>query len=375
MNHVVSKPKACDVGKPVSSGRNEVSHKLSGACDEILKLLERNTAAGAYLSQVFTDWLDLTHATLSALPNHALSAATAGTLAEDTPETQALFARCRARYGKDWAWNNFATAFHILLDSAEGFWNPNAPTRESHGWDVIGAVYMLSAYKKHSGQYFTPWDVAELMARMTIRDGAQEINDRLRQAQHTASARGDANSHLLAATILASLAVREDEVRAYFLTRVLPLIAADFDPITICDPCIGSGVTMLAAARQFPVWAVQTGLVRLYGMDIDAACVKMAQVNFMLYGISGFGLQCALTATPRQLASLPEPFQQAYSLAQEAKAAGDTDLVTEIADTLRVQQALFDVDEFTHRVKTQSRAAVQRPRPQSDTIEQFIIPW
>ena len=33
------------------------------ACTEIVKRLERNTAAGAYLSQVFTDWLDLTHAT------------------------------------------------------------------------------------------------------------------------------------------------------------------------------------------------------------------------------------------------------------------------------------------------------------------------
>ena len=69
---------------------------------EILKLLERNTAAGAYLSQVFTDWLDLTHATLAALPAHAASASrrsdAAGTLAEDTPETQALFARCRSRY-------------------------------------------------------------------------------------------------------------------------------------------------------------------------------------------------------------------------------------------------------------------------------------
>ena len=90
------------------------------------------------------------------------------------------------------------------------------------------------------------------MARMMIPDGAQEITDRLRQAQRIATARDDANSHLLAATILAGLAVPEDETRTYFLTRILPLIAADFDPITICDPCIGSGVMLLAAARQFP---------------------------------------------------------------------------------------------------------------------------
>ena len=68
---------------------------------------------------------------------------------------------------------------------------------------------MLTAYKKHSGQYFTPWNIAQLMAQMTIQDGAQEITDRLRQAQRIASERGDANSHLLAATILAGLAVPE----------------------------------------------------------------------------------------------------------------------------------------------------------------------
>jgi hypothetical protein len=365
-----------------------VNHVVSkrNACDEIVKRLERNTAAGAYLSQVFADWLDLTHATLAALPAHAASAAANGQLAEDTPETQALFARCKARYPQDWAWTNFREAFQILLDSAEGFWSPDANRRskrvgavvdattdDAYGWDTIGAAYMLTSAKEHAGQFFTPWSIAELMAQMTIQDGAEEINDRLRQAHRAASARDGANSHVLTATILAGLAVPADEARAYFLTRVLPLIITDFDPITICDPCIGSGVTMLAAARQFPVWAVQTGLVQLYGMDIDVACVKMAQVNFMLYGINGFGLQCALTATPRQLASLPEPFQQAYTLAQEANANGDADLVEEIADTLRVQQALFDVDEFTQRVTTRPHAAVQRAQPQTEPIEQFTI--
>jgi hypothetical protein len=345
---------------------------------EILKLLERNTAAGAYLSQVFIDWLDITHATLAALPAHAASAASkrsdAGTLAEDTPETQALFARCRARYPRPEYWQRFQQAFHILLDSAEGFWDLDSGAGD---WDTIGAVYMLTAYKKHSGQYFTPWNIAQLMAQMTIQDGAQEITDRLRQAQRIATERDDANSHLLAATILAGLAVPEEQTvgrtDSYFLTRILPLIAADFDPITICDPCCGSGVMLLAGARQFPAWAAQAGLVQLHGMDIDQTCVTMAQVNMMLYGLNGTGLHSALTATSRQLARLPEPFEQAYALAREANANGDADLVEEIADTLRVQQALFDVDEFTRRVKTRPRATVQRAQPQTEPIEQFTI--
>ena len=48
--------------------------------------------------------------------------------------------------------------------------------------------------------------------------------------------------------------------------------------------------------------------------------------SMMLYGIgnANAGLQNALTAAPRHLAALPEPFRQAYTLAQEADAAGDT---------------------------------------------------
>ena len=157
----------------------------------------------------------------------------------------------------------------------------------------------------------------------------------------------------------------KDEARTYFLSRILPLIAADFDPITICDPCCGSGVMLLAGARQFPAWAAQAGLVQLYGMDIDQTCVTMAQVNMMLYGLNGAGLHSALTATSRQLARLPEPFEQAYTLAQEANANGDADLVEEIADTLRVQQALFDVDEFTQRMK--HTTAHHRPAPATAT--------
>jgi hypothetical protein len=99
----------------------------------------------------------------------------------------------------------------------------------------------------------------------------------------------------------------------------------------------------------------------------------MAQVNMMLYGINGFGLQCALTATPRQLAGLPEPFGQAYTLAQEANASGNADLVEEIADTLRVQQALFDVEQFTQRTASRPRATVQRPRPQPEDAQ--LIMW
>jgi hypothetical protein len=64
MNHVVSRPQAYGVRRPASKPE---AWDAWDACDWILKLLERNTAVGVYLSQVFTDWLDLTHATLAAV--------------------------------------------------------------------------------------------------------------------------------------------------------------------------------------------------------------------------------------------------------------------------------------------------------------------
>jgi hypothetical protein len=128
VNHAVSKP----VSEP----------KARDACAEIVKCLERNTAAGAYLSHVFADWLDLTHATLSALPEHlrsAVSEATApGRTAEDTPETQALFAQLKARYPQAWAWTNFSETFAILLNSAEGFW-PSGDLTPAPGGAAAGA--------------------------------------------------------------------------------------------------------------------------------------------------------------------------------------------------------------------------------------------
>lgn len=355
-----------DVSKPVSRA------KPCDACDEIVKRLQRNTAAGAYLSQVFADWLDLTHACLTALPAHYASITTLGQPAEDRDEAKAVFARCRARYPQPWAWTNFSEALGLLIDSADGFWTAGNNQSNSYGWDVIGAVYMQTSAKEHAGQFFTPWSIAALMAQMTIPDGAQEIADRLRQAQQRASARKDANACLLDAALIVSLALPADQMRDYFMTRILPLIAADFDPITICDPCVGSGVMLLAAARQFPAWAAQAGLVRFFGMDIDQTCVTMAQVNMMLYGLNPTGLEFALTATPRQLATLPEPFQQAYTLAQEAQANGDADLVAEIADTLRLQQTLFDPEPYAVQVRAPTPRTEAKPRRQREALPALL---
>ena len=119
---------------------------------------------------------------------------------------------------------------------------------------------------------------------------------------------------------------------------------------------------LLTAARRFPQWAFRHGFVQLYGVDIDATCVKMCQANLMLYGLTGgFTAENALTAPAKVIESLPEPFVAAYQLAREADQAGQPEIVEEIAATLRIQQALFDPTSLLSNYRHQS----PRLRPQA----------
>ncbi len=81
--------------------------------------------------------------------------------------------------------------------------------------------------------------------------------------------------------------------REWFLTRVVPAAIPFFRPVSFCEPAIGSGVMMLAAASQFPDWAVALNLVVFSGMDTDVTCVRMARTNSMLYGLNGYSLKLA----------------------------------------------------------------------------------
>jgi hypothetical protein len=334
---------------------------MSTTADRITRLLERNTNAGQRLHQAFTDWLDLLHASLTMLPRHLAAAQATGRLADDTPEIAALFARLREKYRHNNYWNNFSEATSLTLEHTTNFWRTDQPT-PTGGYDLLGAIYMLTAANPHSGQFFTPWELAETMAKMLISDPQPEITDRLRQAFERARARNDAKTHLLTATVLAGAGLSGDQASDYFTWYVLPLIAADCNPITICDPCVGSGVMLLAAARQFPQWAVHAGLIQFYGMDIDATCVKMTQTNLLLHGVTCAPINSALTAPAAAIAALPEPFATAYTQAQTAQAAGDEATVTEIAETLRIQQALFDPTEFTMAAAPRQPAPTERPK-------------
>jgi hypothetical protein len=107
-------------------------------------------------------------------------------------------------------------------------------------YDIIGSVYMvLGQGEKRFGQVFTPWNIAKLMAEMTLADDFKPPEP------------GE-------------------------------------PPLTFCEPCVGSGVMILAAAEtiegRFP-GTIARGGVEFYGQDKDPCCVAMCRLNMKLHGI------------------------------------------------------------------------------------------
>jgi methylase of polypeptide subunit release factors len=115
--------------------------------------------------------------------------------------------------------------------------------------DILGTLFMrLDIKSVQAGQYFSPWPIAEMMARMTFdRDSFLE----------TVRARG---------------------------------------AVSVCDPACGSGVMLLAFAKVVHDCFGREGTdkLRLYGMDIDVRCVNMCRIQLRMNGLDGFGRMAAL---------------------------------------------------------------------------------
>ncbi len=241
---------------------------------EILRILERVQRAGYGPEQVFEDWLGMIVATLEVLPGQFM-ASLEGRAWTASEENEALFGRLRERYRADYGDNPrfyldmFVQAFSLLLDSVEDGYH-----------DTLGELYMNVMGGRVAGQFFTPMEIAGLMAELAI-DGAEElVHDRLLEAIHKSPA--------AAAMLLAGMIVPEEQQLNWMMARVIPQALEYYDPVTVHDPCCGSGVMFLAAAGKLPGWMVQLGLVRFYGQDVSQICVQMARANIMLYGLNGF---------------------------------------------------------------------------------------
>lgn len=288
--------------------------------DRIIKLIDKCTAAGVRPDDIYDDWLQAVEAALDAVPAHAQALWETGKLSKDTPETQALFKRLAGRY-KTGYMEHFANAFAVLLESVD---------RDSPD-DILGEIYMAYGYPSAwAGQFFTPMPVARMMAKMTMGGVEAEVHQRLKAAI--------GKSPLAEAAMITGMLLDGAEAERWFLSRVVPAALEHYQPVTVCDPCCGSGVMFMAAAGCVPRWMTDFGLIQFFGQDIDAGCVRMARINCRLYGLNGSGARWALALSGMELRALPESHRTAYAEAQDAHKAGDTARVERIAANVRGAQ-------------------------------------
>lgn len=112
---------------------------------------------------------------------------------------------------------------------------------ENPNQDFLGRLYMNLNLGSHwNGQFFTPYHICELMARMQIGDGCQE----------------------------------EIERKGY---------------LSVCDPCVGAGAMLIAAATVFRECNVNYPTSALFiGQDVDPVVAKMAYIQISLLGCPGY---------------------------------------------------------------------------------------
>lgn len=112
---------------------------------------------------------------------------------------------------------------------------------ENPNQDFLGKLYMNLNLGSHwHGQFFTPYHVCELMAKMQIGDGCHA----------------------------------EIESKGY---------------LSVCDPCVGAGAMLIAAATAFRECKVNYHTSALFiGQDIDPVVAKMAYIQLSLLGCPGY---------------------------------------------------------------------------------------
>jgi len=275
---------------------------------KIIKILERIVSiSGHNPSKVYEDFLNLSEATLSQLPEQVKAVGKTGRFAADPPEIAERFERVRARYSGHWGgreyeqrvWHHFGEAFALLLESAEpGLWGtPNSLEAAGiFGPDVLGGIYQTwgMGSPDWNASFYTPFAVGKLMSAVTAGvDTERQGYDVVKKALlHPDNILGQS-------ALLAGLVLPDDDPQTawdYYLNTIVPLAMPYMEPIKVLEPAIGSGILVLSMAGEFPAWAVKRGIISFAGADTDLNAVRASNLNLMLYGLNGFHLKLMAAA-------------------------------------------------------------------------------
>ncbi len=250
---------------------------LAHASQEISKLIEKCGYEGYSYSQIFDDFLTACEIWLDRLPSMFNQAAHQQKI-EDPPDIAERWKPLEKKY-KQGTLENFAKAFGIMLEASyDG--DGNATYQDMFG-DTYMAVVCPSD-QKYRGQFFTPWNIAKFMAQMSMDGIESEIEKRLDEAL------SQTTYYQVGVALGLDPPKRFKLETKLGLLRYDPTIREHLKPVTICDPAVGSGILLLAAASCCPRWAIEHRLVEFYGQDIDQTCVQMAKLNMRLYGMNGW---------------------------------------------------------------------------------------
>lgn len=190
---------------------------------------------------IFEQWLDVQLAHYHAMPlllASALKERAYPTIERQRwidmqrPEIAEALGKIKSYYGRhaEKVFGHFHKAQNLLWQAAES----------GIVGDWLGGVYQeWELSSRNSGQFFTPWNVASMMAQMALGD---------------------------------------DPTSGFSKER----------PLTIYEPAAGSGVMLLAAIDHIGPDPHRNELVRYYAIDIDLTCVKMTRIQLLLYGTNGY---------------------------------------------------------------------------------------
>jgi hypothetical protein len=165
--------------------------------------------------QVFTDFLELASCAISNRYDWAQYEA-----------REARYMEIVKRYEKDEVNRLCEMLAELVFQTADGL------------DDYLGrAFHDLELHNKWKGQFFTPFNICEMMAKMTLGDGHKGM-------------------------------------------------IAEKGYITVCEPCVGAGAMLLAFAKAAAAEGINIEQeIHFTGQDIDLKCVHMAYLQLSLAGI------------------------------------------------------------------------------------------